>query len=60
MADKSESGGGSDDPVSPCKDPTQSELEDWFKCMRDKLEKTEYLYLSRNETPPSLIGILVL
>ena len=59
MADKSESGGGSDDPAFPCEDPTQPELEDWLKCMRDKLKKTEYLYLSRNETPPSLIGISV-
>ena len=57
MADKSESGGGSDDPVFPCEDPTQPELEDWLKCMRDKLKKTEYLYLSRSETPPSFIGI---
>ena len=59
MADKSESGGGSDDPAFPCEDPTQPELEDWLKCMRDKLKKTEYLYLTRNETPPSLIGISV-
>ena len=57
MADKSGSGGGSDDPVFPCEDPTQPELEDWLKCMRDKLKKTEYLYLSRSETPPSFIGI---
>ena len=37
MADKSESGGGSDDPAFPCEDPTQPELEEWLKCMKDRL-----------------------
>ena len=59
MADKSESGGGSDDPAFPCEDPTQPELEEWVKCMKDKLKKTEFHYLIRNETPPSLIGMSV-
>ena len=59
MADKSESGGGSDDPAFPCEDPTQPELEDWFKCMKDRLKKTEFLYLVRGQTPPSLIGMSV-
>ena len=59
MADKSESGGGSGDPAFPCEDPTQPELEEWVKCMKDIFKKTEYLYLVRRQIPPSLIGMSV-
>ena len=58
MADKTDSGGVSDrDPTCPGEDPTQPELDVWLKTMSDRLKKTEYFYLTRNETPPSLIPI---
>ena len=49
MADKSESGGGSDDPVFPCEDPNQPELEDWY-LVEVHTQSTVY-----NNTPDALV-----
>ena len=55
MTDKAESGSADRDPTFPGEDPTQPELDAWIKIMSDRLKKTEYFYLTRNEVPPSLI-----
>ena len=58
MADKPDFGGSAEkDPPFPGEDPTQPELDMWLKVMSDRLKKTEFFYVVRGETPPSLIGI---
>ena len=58
MAEKPDYGGATDkDPPFPGEDPTQPELDMWIKVMSDRLKKTDFFYVVRDEVPPLLIGI---